>query len=143
MHSTLLFLGCWLFAFVTLAGALILLNIYSDIIGYDFILHGRGKEVSLAAFCSLLEGGNVWFVASYFPTASRALFLPILLVAVIYALAHLEDWNRFDAGLVLLFQFALAGVLGSLIAGYFSAALLIAAGFAAVLVIVASIAKGL
>ena len=66
-----------------------------------------------------------------------------MLIALIYTLAHLDDWNRFDGVIVLAFQLTIGGVLACLFWGNFGAALLIAAVFAGVLVVVASIAKGL
>ena len=143
MQAALQLAGFWAFAFVTLCVALVLLNIYSDLIGYDFALQSAGKEAILAAVCSLIEAASVWVVITYIPAAARALFVPFLLVSVIYALAHLEDWNRFDSVIILVFQFAIAGVLVTLFTGYIGAALTIAAVFGGVLAVVASIAKGL
>lgn len=143
MHACLLLAGFWAFAFVTLCAGLVLLNMYSDLIGYDFALNGIRKELILAAVCSLIEGASAWAVASYAPGATRALLIPVLLVGLIYMVAHLEDWNRFDAGFVLVFQFALGGIGGALLSGYFGAALVIMFLFAGALALVGSIAKGL
>lgn len=143
MNAFLLFGGLWLFTFVTLAGALVLLNLYSDWIGSDFALHGIGKELTVAAVCSLIEAASVWAVVTYVPSATRALFIPVLLVWVIYRVAHLDDWGHLDAGWVLLFQFALMGILGGLVTGHFGLSVLIGFGFAAVLGIVAAILRGL
>lgn len=76
VHATLLLLGLWLFAFVSLCLALLLLNIYSDLIGYDFALYGLRKELILAAICSLIEAVSVWAVKTYVPGAARALLAP-------------------------------------------------------------------
>lgn len=56
---------------------------------------------------------------------------------------HLEDWNRFDAGFVLIFQFAIGGIVGAVLTGNFGAALILAFVFGGGLAVVASIAKGL
>ena len=143
MHPLVLLAGFWLFAFVTLSAALVALNIYSDWIGYDFTLHGLRKELILAAVCSLIEAASVWVVVRYIPAATRALFVPVLVVGLIYLVTHLEDWNRYDAGIVLVFQFTLGGIIAALLSGHFGTAMVIATVFAGVLAAVASIAKGL
>jgi len=143
MHAALILLGFWAFAFVSLCLALLLLNIYSDLIGYDFMLHGIGKEAALAGICSLIEAASVWVVVTYFPGAARALIVPAMLIFVIYMLTHLEDWNRFDPGLVLMFQFVIAGIAVTLFGGHFGAALIIVVVFAGALAVIGSIAKGL
>ena len=143
MHPALILLGLWIFAFVSLCLALLLLNLYSNLIDYDFTLHGLRKEAILASICSLIEAASVWIVVTYLPGATRALILPALMVFVIYMLAHLEDWNRFDPGLVLIFQFVIAGAVLAMFAGYFGAAAIIVTVFAGVLTVIASITKGL
>jgi hypothetical protein len=143
MHAAFVFLGLWAFAFVSLGLALLLLNIYSNLIDYDFMLQSVRKEAILAAICSLVEGGSVWIVATCIPAAARALIIPALLVFVIYTLAHLEDWNRFDAVLVLIFQLAIALTAGCLIAGHVGAAVIIAVTFLGALGFVGYLAKGL
>lgn len=143
MHAALVLLGFWAFAFVSLCLALLLLNIYSDLIGYDFTLHSLGKELFLAGICSLIEAASVWVVITFLPGAARALIVPGLLIFVIYMLAHLEDWNRFDPGLVLMFQFVIGAIAVSLFGGNFGAALVIAVVFAGALAVIGSIAKGL
>ena len=143
MHAALVLVGFWGFAFVTLCLALVALNIYSDLIGYGFTLHSVGKEATLAAICSLIEAGSVWVVVTYLPAAVRALFIPTLLIALIYTLAHYEDWSRFDGLIVLVFQFAIGGCLACLFTGNFGAALIITVVFAGALAVLGSIAKGL
>ena len=143
MHPAFILLGFWTFAFISLCLALLLLNAYSNLIDYDFTLHGLRKELILAGVCSLIEAVSVWIVVAYLPGATRALILPAMLVAVIYLLAHLEDWNRFDPGLVLIFQLAIGMTAMYLMRGYFGSAALIAVVFAGVLAVIGSIAKGL
>jgi len=142
MHAALVLLGFWVFAFVTLCLALVALNIYSNLIDYAFTLNSVGKEVTLAAICSLVEATSVWVVLTYFPAATRALLIPTLLIALIYTLAHLEVWNRFDGIIVLVFQFAIGGFLACLFTGNFVAALAIAILFSGALAVIGSIAKG-
>jgi hypothetical protein len=143
MHATLVLLGFWAFAFVTLCLALVALNIYSNVIDYGFTLNSAGREAALAAVWALIEAASVWGVVTSLPAAARALFIPFMLIALIYTLAHLEDWNRFDGVIVLAFQFAIGGFLVCLFSGNFGAALLIAAVFVGVLAVIGSIAKGL
>lgn len=143
MHAILVLLGFWAFAFVTLGLALVALNIYSNVIDYGFTLNSVGKEAALAVVCALIEAVSVWVVVTYIPAAMRALFVPFMLVALIYTLAHLEDWNRFDGVIVLIFQLTIGGFLNCLVTGNFGAALVIAAVFAGALAVIGSIAKGL
>jgi hypothetical protein len=143
MHATLVLLGFWAFAFVTLCLALVALNIYSNVIDYGFTLNSAGREAALAAVCALIEAASVWGVVTYLPAAARALFIPFMLIALIYTLAHLEDWNRFDGVIVLAFQLTIGGFLVCLFSGNFGAALLISAVFVGVLAVIGSIAKGL
>ncbi|MSU59433.1 MAG: hypothetical protein EXS35_14890 [Pedosphaera sp.] len=143
MHSALVLLGLWAAAFVSLGLGLILLNLYSNFIGYDFTLHSARKETILAAICSLIEAASVWVVVTHIPGAARALVIPGLLVGLIYMLAHLEDWNRFDAGIVFVFQFIVGGIGVALFTGNFSVAIGIVIVSGAVLGVIASIAKGM
>lgn len=143
MHATLVLLGFWAFAFVTLCLAVVGLNLYSNLIDYGLTLNTAGKEAVLAALCALIEGASVWIIVTYLPTATRALFIPFMLVALIYTLAHLEDWNRFDGVIVLIFQLAIGGFLGCLFTGNIGVALLIAIVFTGILAVFGSIAKGL
>lgn len=143
MHATLVLLGFWAFAFVTLCLALVALNIYSNVIDYGFTLNSVGKEAALAAVCALIEAASVWVVVTYLPAATRSLFIPFILIALIYTLAHLEDWNRFDGVIVLAFQLTIGGFFACLFSGNFGAALVIAAVFAGALAVIGSIAKGL
>lgn len=142
MHAPLILLGFWAFAFVTLCLALVLLHLYSDLIGYDFMLHSLGKEAFLVEICSLIEAASVWVVITYLPGATRALIVPAMLIFVICMRAHLEDWNRFDPGLVRMFQFIIGAIVVSLFGGHFGAALIIAVVFAGALAVIGSIAKG-
>jgi hypothetical protein len=91
----------------------------------------------------LIEAASVWAITAYLPAATRALFVPFLLIALLYTLAHLEDWQRFDGVIVLLFQLAIGGCLACLFTGNFGTALVIAFVFAGVLAVIGSIAKGL
>lgn len=143
MHPALILLGIWALAFVSLCLALLLLNTYSNLIDYDFMLHSFGKEAILAGICSLIEAVSIWAVLTYLPAASRALIVPAMVVFVIYLLAHFEDWNKYDPGLLLIFQLVIGLVVMCLFTGHSEAALIIAIVFAGALAIIGAIAKAL
>lgn len=143
MHPIFMLVGFWALAFISLCLALLLLNIYANLIDYDFMLHNLGKEAILAGVCSLIEAVSIWAVATYLPGAARALIVPALVVFVIYLLAHLEDWNKSDPGLVLIFQFVIGLVALCLFGGHFGAAVIIAIVFAGALAVIGGIAKTL
>jgi hypothetical protein len=143
MHPVFMLVGFWALAFISLCLALLLLNIYANLIDYDFMLHNLGKEAILAGVCSLIEAVSIWAVATYLPGAARALIVPALVVFVIYLLAHLEDWNKSDPGLVLIFQFVIGLVALCLFGGHFGAAVIIAIVFAGALAVIGGIAKTL
>jgi len=136
-------LGYWALAFVTLAAALVLLNIYDGIIGNDLILLSAGKEAVLAGIASLVEGGSLWLVVSFVPTAARALLIPAIIVALIYKVGHLEDWSRYDVTMLLLFQGVLIALAVCLFTGQFLVALVILLVFAFALALIAGFLRGL
>jgi hypothetical protein len=71
------------------------------------------------------------------------MIVPALVVALIYKVAHLEDWGRFEILLLLVFQIVI-GCLGvSLFFGHFQTAMIILFVFAAVLAVIAGIARSL
>ena len=143
MHTAMQLLGYWALAFVTLAAALVLLNIYDGIIGNDLILLSAGKEAVLAGIASLVEGGSLWLVVSFVPTAARALLIPAIIVALIYKVGHLEDWSRYDVTMLLLFQGVLIALAVCLFTGQFLVALVILLVFAFALALIAGFLRGL
>ena len=143
MHTAMQLLGYWALAFVTLAAALVLLNIYDGIIGNDLILLSAGKEAVLAGIASLVEGGSLWLVVSFVPTAARALLIPAIIVALIYKVGHLEDWSRYDVTMLLLFQGVLIALAVCLFTGQFLVALVILFVFAFALALIAGFLRGL
>ena len=143
MHMAMHLLGFWALAFVTLAAALVLLNIFNGLTDNDLILHSAGKEAVIAGVASLVEGGSLWLVVSFVPSAARALIIPAIIVALIYKLGHLEDWSRYDIGMLLLFQGVLVGIIVCLFVGQFQAALVILLVFAFALAVIAAFLRGL
>ena len=127
MHPVLQILELWVLAFITLCLALLLLAIFFALIENDVTLHSRGKEAVIAAVASLIEGASVWVVVTFLPLggpfiASR-LFVPAIIVGIIYKLTHLEDWSRYEILALLLFQLMISFFCASLLLGHFLAAL--------------------
>jgi hypothetical protein len=71
------------------------------------------------------------------------MFVPALIVAILYKCAHLEDWSRYDLILLLLFQLAITSVGGCLYFGHFQAAIVILALLGGFLAILGSIVRSL
>jgi hypothetical protein len=109
MHQAIQFCVFWALAFATLGLALVLLNVYYSAIGNDMVLRSIGQEAAIACMASLAEAAGLWMVARFGPGWVRALFVPALIVGVIYKAAHLEDWSRYDVALLLVFQVVIAG----------------------------------
>jgi hypothetical protein len=143
MHPALQLLVLWLIAFLTLAAALVLLNLVYNLIGYDLMLRSRGQEITLALVAAFIEGGSLWAVANYVPMAGRALILPAIVIVLLYRLAHLEDWNNYDAGALLLAQLVVAGIGTCLFTGHILAALLILVIVGGALALIASVVRSL
>jgi len=143
MHALLHLLIFWALAFASLFLALVLLNIYSQVIDSDLTLRNVRQESVIAGFASLIEAVSFWLVVTYAPGASRALIIPALIVAFLYKVAHLEDWSRSDIFLLLSFQVVIAGCGGMLYFRHIQPAIMILAIFAGFLVIYGYIVKSL
>jgi hypothetical protein len=148
MHAAIELAGFWAFAFLTLCLAVVLLNIFGGVIDSDMELLSPGKEALIAAVASLIEAVAVWLIvlfisAAYRSIALRAMIVPLIIVGLIYKVAHLESWSAFEAGLLLAFQVALGCLLGSLFSGHFQAAMMVAAFFGIMLAVIAAFAKSL
>jgi len=143
MHAAIQLSEFWVLAFLSLCTALVLLNIFYGLIGDGLELFSLGKEAVIAGIASLVEAASLWLVVAFVPAAARAMIVPALVVALIYKVAHLEDWGRFEILLLLLFQVVI-GCLGvSLFFGHFQTAMIILLVFAAVLAVIAGIARSL
>jgi len=128
------------FAFLTLAPALLVLNVIWAVIDYDLALHNLGQEIFIATVASLVEGGSVAALimlipANYLPMAIRALFIPAIIVGLIYKAAHYEDWSRYEVFLLLIFQLLIIGFCLFLLAGQFDSAFL----FLGVLIVICGV----
>jgi hypothetical protein len=148
MQSALHILELWALAFVTLCLALPLLAIFFALIENDITLHSPGKEAAIAAVAALIEGASVWAVVTFVPPAyvviaARALFIPALVVGVIYKVTHLEDWSHYEIIALLLFQLVIAAFGACLLFGHFSAAFIILFVFFICLAVTIAFMKGL
>jgi hypothetical protein len=143
MHSAIQVLVLWAAAFVTLSLALVSLNIFYAVIDNDLTLRSVGQEAAIAGIASLVEGASVWLLVVFAPGAARALFIPALVVAIIYKLSHLEDWSRNDVLMFLMFQVVIGISGASLLFGHFKTAIIIMGLFAGILAIIASISRSL
>lgn len=123
MQSALHIFELWGLAFVTLCLAVLLLAMVFALIEDDLTLHNLGKETLIAAVASLIEGASVWVVVTFIPLGARALFIPALIVGLIYKATHLEDWSRYEIILLLLFQLVISAFGACLVFGHFAAAL--------------------
>ena len=143
MQSALHILIFWALAFVTLGMALLVLNVFFALIEDDLTLQSLGKEALIAAVASLIEAASVWVVITFIPLGARALFIPALIVGLIYKITHLEDWSHYEIILLLLFQVVIAAVGASLLSGHFAAAIGILFIFAVCLAVTVAFMRGL
>jgi hypothetical protein len=143
MHTALQLVLFWALAFATLIAALVLLNIFYALIDNDLGLRTVKEEALIAGLAALVEGGSVWLVISFVPNAARALFIPALIVGVIYKCSHLEDWSSKDIALFLVFQFVIAWSVMLLFSHHFKEPIVILLVFGGFLAVVASFARSL
>ena len=146
MHAAIELAVFWAFAFLTLCLAVILSGIYGNVIQSDMDLLTPDKEAVVAAIASLIEAAGIWLIVMFIPAmtrgyALRAEFIPILIVALLYKIAHLESWSVYDVMLLLLFQMAIGCFIASLLTGHFLAALMIVAVLGIVLALIANFAR--
>ena len=119
MHAAIQLLMFWGLAFVSLCLAIVLLNLFDGVIGNDLYLHSLGKEAVLAGVASLVEGAGLWLVLSFIPGGARAMIFPALVVALIYKVAHFEDWGKGDVVLLLASHLEIGLLAASLYGGHF------------------------
>ena len=143
MPSALHILIFWALAFMTLGLALLLLNIFFALIENDLTLHSLGQEAGIAAVAALIEGASVWVVVTFIPLGGRALFIPALVVGIIYKLTHSEDWSRYEIFALLLLQLIISAFGACLFSGHFSAAFGLLTVFAIGLAVTVVFMRGL
>jgi len=148
MHAAIELASFWTVAFLTLAVAVVLLSIFGDVIESDLELLSLGKEAVIAGIASLIEATGIWLIVLFVPAMSRglalrAMIIPVITVALIYKMAHLESWSVHEAGLLIAFQVGLICLVASLISGHFLSAIMVVAVIGIVLAVIASFAKSL
>jgi len=115
-------LELWALAFLTLMLALAVLNTVWAVIDNNLGLHSLGQELLIAAIAALIESASVAVVLVFIPTAVRALFIPATIVALLYKIAHYEDWSRYEVLILLIFQLTITGFILCLLTGHLGAA---------------------
>jgi hypothetical protein len=141
MHATLQFFAFWVLAFLSLAAALVALSVFMGLIDEGTDLLSLQKEATVAAIASFIEAGSAWLILTFVPGAARAMIIPVLIVAFIYKVAHLEDWTRLEVFLLLVFQFAIGSFGVLLFTGHIHMALVVLVCFAGALAIIIAIIK--
>jgi len=138
MREVAQFVMFWGLSFLSLGLAFILLNIYFGWIGRGLGLRNTKSELVIAGAASFVEGGSLWLIMTFFPLATRAMIVPLIIVALIYKITHFENyWSRFDIGMLLAFQTIIIFVTIPLIFGRFSKTeLLLLLGFVILLVVI-------
>jgi hypothetical protein len=148
MHAAIELAAFWAVAFFTLCLAVPLLSIFGDVIESDLELLSLRKEAIIAVIASLIEAFGVWLItlfidARYHGIALRAMIIPVIIVVLIYKIAHFESWSIFEAGLLLAFQIVIGCFVVALISGHFGAAVMIVVIFGIILAAIAALAKSL
>jgi hypothetical protein len=143
MHAAFQILEFWALAFVSLAVTLVLLSIFWNLIEQDLYLQTLGKEIVIAGAASLVEAIGLWLLLPLGPTGMRAMIIPGLIVGIIYKIAHLEDWSRYEIICLLMFQLIVVAAGANLFFGHFVTAMGIFLVFAIVLAVIAAFIRGL
>lgn len=148
MHATLELAAFWLVAFLTLSAAVVVLSIFCDVVESDMELLSFGKEAVVAGFASLIEAATLWLIVLFIPVetrglALRAMVIPIMIVGLIYMIAHFETWSIFETVLLLAFQLVIGCMMATLLSGHFGAAVVILLMFGAFMAAIGVIARSL
>ena len=141
MHAALQLIVFWALAFATLSAALVLLNVVYTLLGSDVVFRSLRQEAAIAGVASLIEAGSAWVIISFVPAAVRAMFIPALIVAIIYKFTHLEDWSRYHLLLLLLFQIVLGASGGCFYVGRFGGGFMILGAFAVFLALLVALVR--
>ena len=124
------------------------MNIFGNVIESDTELLSLGKEAVIAGIASLIEALGLWLIVLFISPGYRSLGLrgmaiPIIMVALIYKITHLESWSLWETGLLLAFQIAIGCCVAALISGQFQTALMVIVVFGIVLAVIAAVARSL
>jgi hypothetical protein len=144
LHSPVYTLVFWRGAFLSLGLALIALNAFWEVIDSDSECLSLGKELVLACAASGIEGVAVWALAAFVPAAlGRGILVPLIVVWVLYRIAHYESWGSYDPSMLVMLQIVIVLGAVALILGHFQLAFMIIGGCALFLAIYAAIVKSL
>lgn len=148
VHAASHFLLFWFFAFATLMFAVFLLSLFTNLMDNQIELLTVKSEFLIAASVSLLEGGGLWLISwlvapAARPMAMRAMIIPLFMAALIYKIAHLEDWGKFEVIFLFLLQLFVAVIAACLIAAQFTAAFAMLAAMAFAVFLLVSFARTL
>ncbi len=126
LHSPAGLLVFWAAAFVSLCLAVAGLSLFLDQVESDSELLTLGKELVLALAASAIEGTVVWLLAAFAPGAiGRGILLPLVVVGMLYQVAHYDSWGRYEAGTLLVFQIVIVVSAVALVLGQFQLAFMV------------------
>jgi hypothetical protein len=132
----------WVCAFLTLSTSLLLLFCYFRLVGSDLGLNGFIRELVLALGVSACEAGLMrllsWVIGYHY---EHNMIGPGLIVILIYKLAHLADWDNFEAPVLFGLQMTVWLSSGAIYAGEFQVAFVILVGCAMCLSVMGGFAK--
>jgi len=143
MHIALHFLIFWALAFMSLGLAILLLNIFWNLIEQDLDLKDLSREAITAVGASMIEAIGLILLIPLGARGLQAMLIPFLIVGLIYKISHLEDWSHYEIICLVLFQLIIVAIGASLCLGNFAAAFGIFIVFAVALAVVAAFVKGL
>jgi hypothetical protein len=143
MHIALHILIFWALAFTSLGLAILLLNIFWNLIEQDLDLKDLSREAIIASGASMIEAIGLTLLIPLGARGLQAMLIPFLIVGLIYKISHLEDWSHYEIICLLLFQLIIVAIGASLFLGNFTATFGILITFAIVLAIIVAFVRGL
>lgn len=143
MHLALHLLIFWALAFVSLGLAILLLNLFWNLIEQELDLKDLIREAIIAGGASMIEAIGLVLLIPLGARGLQAMLVPFLIVGLIYKISHLEDWSHYGIICLLLFQLVIVAVGASLFLGNFAAAFGIFVVFTIVLAIIVAFIRGL
>jgi hypothetical protein len=128
---------------MSLGLAILLLNIFWNLIEQDLDLKDLSHEAIIAGGASMIEAIGLTLLIPLGARGLQAMLIPFLIVGLIYKISHLEDWSHYEIVCLLLFQLIIVAIGASLFLGNFAAAFGIFIVFAVVLAIIVAFIRGL
>jgi hypothetical protein len=123
--------------------AILLLNIFWNLIEQDLDLKDLSREAIIAGGASMIEAIGLTLLIPLGARGLQAMLIPFLIVGLIYKISHLEDWSHYEIICLLLFQLIIVAIGASLFLGNFTATFGILITFAIVLAIIVAFVRGL